>query len=67
MCLAIPGIVKNIRGKKATVQYPNQTREAMIGDAPVRIGNYVLVQMGIIVKILSSAEAKSSQKAWKSL
>lgn len=67
MCLAIPGIIKNIKGKKATVQYPNQFREAIVGDAPVKIGDYVLVQMGIIVKILSSAEAKASQKAWKSL
>ncbi len=67
MCLAIPGKIKKISGKKATVQYPNQTREVMIGDALVKIGDYVLIQMGIVVKILSSAEAKSSQKAWESL
>jgi hydrogenase assembly chaperone HypC/HupF len=64
MCLAIPGKVSNIEGHKIYVQYPNEKRPAMVGDEPVKIGDYVLVQMGIVIKILSTKEAKAAQKAW---
>lgn len=65
MCLAVPGRIKKIEGKKVLLDYPNEKRYALIGDEKVKIGDYVMVQMGIIVKILSQKEAKSAFEAWK--
>lgn len=58
MCLAIPGKIKKIEGRKATVKYPDEEREVLVGDEPVKVGNWVLVQMGIVIKILSKDEVK---------
>jgi len=59
MCLAIPGKVKKIKGRQALVEYPGEVRRALIGEKGVKVGDYVLVQMGIIIKILSPKEAQS--------
>jgi hydrogenase assembly chaperone HypC/HupF len=65
MCLAIPGKVKKIKGRQALVEYPGEVRPALIGEKGVKVGNYVLVQMGIIIKILSKKEAQVALEAWK--
>lgn len=65
MCLAVPGKVIKIEGKKASIDYGTEKRLAMIGDEPVKIGDFVMVQMGIIINILSAPEAKAAIKAWK--
>lgn len=64
MCLAIPGKIIKIDGGKATVQYPGETRDVLVGDEPVAVGNHVLVQMGIVIRVLSLKEAKTSLAAW---
>jgi hydrogenase expression/formation protein HypC len=66
MCIAAPGKVIKIEGKKALIQYPgNETRYALITDEKVKLGSYVSVQMGLIVKVLSKKESLSAEKAWK--
>ncbi len=67
MCLAFPGKVINIEGRKATIEYPGETRQALIGVENVKIGCMVLVQMGVIIQVISALEANKSTKAWKSL
>jgi hydrogenase assembly chaperone HypC/HupF len=67
MCLAIPGKIKKINGKTATVAYPGETREVLLGEKGLKAGDYVMVQMGIAVKKLSPREARASLSAWKSL
>lgn len=64
MCLAIPGKVKKILDKKVLIEYPNVEREAFLGDADVKIGDYVLVQMGVVSRILTEENALEMQKAW---
>ena len=65
MCLAVPGKVKKIEGKKIWVEYPGEVREALGGGVPVKIGDYVLIQMGIIIKKLTPKEAKATIKTWE--
>lgn len=65
MCIAAPGQVTKIEGRKATVKYPGESRFALIGDEAVKEGDFVMVQMGIVVKVLSSKEAKATLTAWK--
>lgn len=71
MCLAIPGKIVKVEGQKVTVEYPRQsggqagqTREALAGGELVKPGDFVMVQMGIVIKILTPGEAKASQKSW---
>ena len=64
MCLAIPGKIKEIRGRKAIVEYPDQEREAFLGDDGVVVGDYVLVQMGVVSRKISKEDALEMQKAW---
>ncbi|MFA6981497.1 MAG: HypC/HybG/HupF family hydrogenase formation chaperone [Patescibacteria group bacterium] len=65
MCLAIPGIVKKIDGMKLLVQYPEEERQVLDGGVPVEVGDYVLIQMGIVVKKLTRKEAEAASRAWK--
>jgi len=65
MCLAFPGKVKEIKGQKVVVEYPNEVREVLAGGEDIDVGDMVLVQMGVVVKILTSKEAEVSQKAWE--
>jgi len=64
MCLAIPGKIEQVNGHQATVSYPNVTSKVLVGDDPVKVGDYVMVQMGIVVGIISKKEAEDSLKAW---
>ena len=64
MCIAAPGKIIRIEGRKVFVQYPGQVRPALVGDDPVKVGDFVLVQMGIVIQILSPEEAAEAQQAW---
>jgi len=64
MCLAFPGKVIKIEGQKVTVQYPQEVREVLLGGEKVKVGDYVLVQMGVVVKSLTAKEYKVSSEAW---
>jgi len=56
MCLAIPGKIIEVDGKKAKVQYPGESKTILTGGENVKCGDLVMVQMGVIVKILSPKE-----------
>jgi len=65
MCLAIPGKIIKIDGMEALIEYPGETRRAFLGDdVKAKINDFVLVQMGVVIKKISAKEAKISLKAW---
>lgn len=64
MCLAIPGKIKEIRDKKVLVEYPNQEREAFLGNKDIKVGDFVIVQMGVASQVISEEDALEMQKAW---
>jgi len=66
MCLAIPGKITHLNGQQATVKYPHESRQVLVAGIPVKVGDYVLVQMGIIIQVISPADAQSSLAAWSS-
>jgi len=68
MCIAAPGRVIEILGRKATVSYPgDEIRQAIILDKSVKVGSHVLVQMGIIIEVLSASQAKQVASAWSKM
>lgn len=65
MCIAAPGKVTKVEGKKAYVKYPGgEERQAFISDIKPKVGDSVLVQMGIILEIVSASKARYAAKAW---
>ena len=64
MCLAIPGQIKSIEGREAEVEYGKSVRKAMIGEEKVKVGDWVMVQMGIVTEVIDEKEAKLRLKAW---
>lgn len=64
MCLAIPGKVEQINGHQVTVRYPNDVRTVLVGNDPIKVGDHVLVQMGVVLRSISKKEADVSLKAW---
>lgn len=65
MCIAAPGKITKINGKQATVDYNGVVQKALLTDFKPSVGDYVLVQMGIVIKILAKNEVKRIEKAWK--
>jgi len=62
MCLAIPGKVIKIEGRKAMVKYPSETRPAMVAQEQVAVGDIVLVQMGLIVSVIKPGSKSQAGK-----
>jgi hydrogenase expression/formation protein HypC len=66
MCLAIPGVVKEIRGNIAVVDYGGVVKEADISLLKsVEVGDYVIVHVGYAITKLTESEAKESIATWK--
>ena len=65
MCIAAPGKIVKVKSKQADVDYGGGImRTVLLADHNVHVGDLVLVQMGIVVKVLSKQEAHSIEKAW---
>ena len=68
MCIAAPGQITAIVDKMASITYFGaEERKAMVAEVVPKVDDYVLVQMGIIIKILSKKEATESLRAWKEI
>lgn len=67
MCLAIPGEVIKIEGRKVWVKYPGITNVAMVVDDEIKVGDMVMVQMGIVVRKLSKKQAKEMRAGWEEI
>lgn len=63
MCLAIPGRIVKLDGRKALIDYGGNTEPAMVSIEGVKLGDWVQVQMGLIVAVLTKAEAKVAKLA----
>ena len=60
MCLSIPGKITAVSGKFASVDYGNQGIRENINNTLVKgkVGDFVLVQGGFAIKILTQSEAQ---------
>ncbi|MEF8835695.1 MAG: HypC/HybG/HupF family hydrogenase formation chaperone [Candidatus Thermoplasmatota archaeon] len=64
MCLAVPGMIEDIEGDEAEIDFGGVTREANISLVDVDVGNYVIVHAGYAIEKLEEEEAKKSLEAW---
>lgn len=67
MCLTFPGKIAAINGEYATVDYGEGGTRQNVNLALVdaKLGDYVLVQAGLAIRVLSQEEAEEVLKAWK--
>jgi len=62
MCLAVPGVVREIEGSVARVDYGGGlVREAGLQVTPdTQVGDYVLVHAGYVIGVIDQAEAEET-------
>jgi len=67
MCLSIPGKIVAVNGKFVSVDYGNQGIRENVNNSLVeaQVGNFVLVQGGFAIKILTESEAQEMTDALK--
>lgn len=67
MCVALPGKVLKMNGRKATVEFSGNSVEADAGLVKVRPGDNVLVHAGCILQVLSQNESDSLRELFREL
>ena len=70
MCLAIPGIVESIEGRRAIVDFGGVRHEAMLDlmeEGTVKPGTYVIVHTGFVIQTLDQEEAEKTLETWREL
>jgi len=68
MCLAIPGQVTEVSGKKGWVDYGDGTRrEIDLTLVDARVGDYVLVHAGFAIEKLDERDAQETLKLFREM
>jgi len=67
VCLAIPGKVVEIKGRKAIVDYGGVIREADISLVDAKKGDYVIVHAGFAIQVIDEKEAKETIKIFEEI
>jgi hydrogenase expression/formation protein HypC len=70
MCLAIPGIVESVEGRRASVNFGGVRREVMLDlmeEGSVTPGTYVIVHTGFVIQTLDKEEAERTLEIWREI
>ena len=68
MCLAIPALIKEIKGQQAVADIEGVTRDISLQLTPeAKVGDYVLLHTGYAISIIDADEAAETLKLLKEL
>jgi hydrogenase expression/formation protein HypC len=68
VCLAIPALIKTIKGQQAIADIAGITREVSLQLTPeAKEGDYVLLHTGYAIGVIDAAEAEETLKLLKEL
>jgi biotin synthase len=67
MCYAIPGKVTAIDGKKVTVDYFGEKKQALNEIVNLKLGDYIYAQGGYVIQTIPEREAVEVLETWKEL
>jgi len=67
MCYAIPGKIKEVKGKQVLVDYFGEEKRAINEFYDIAVGDYVCAQGGFVIKKVKEDEAKETLSAWQEL
>lgn len=63
MCLAIPALIKSIKGQQAVADIEGVTREISLQLTPeAKVGDYVLLHTGYAISVIDAEEAEETIK-----
>jgi len=65
MCLIIPGKVISLRGNKAMVNFNGKREQVDTQLVRIKIGDYVMVSNGFVIKKINQKEAQEILKILK--
>ena len=65
MCLLVPGKIIKIEKDEAIVDYDIEKRKGMLLDEGYNVGDYVMIQGGIIVQKILEKDARSALELYK--
>ena len=60
MCLSVPGKIIEIKKDEALVDYVVEKRKGKIIQQDFKLGDYVIIQGGIIIEKINKKEAEKS-------
>ncbi len=68
MCLAVPALIKSIKGQQAVADIEGVTREISLQLTPeAKVGDYVLLHTGYAISIIDADEAAETLKLLKEM
>ena len=67
MCVALPGVVLEVKEKTAVVDFSGNKVNARTGFVDVRKGDRVLVHAGCILQKVSQSEAEELERLFQEL
>lgn len=67
MCLAVPGKIIEIKGDEALVDYELEKRMGKIISGEYVVGDYVILQAGIVITKVDEQEAKDALCLYKQM
>jgi hydrogenase expression/formation protein HypC len=68
MCLAVPALIKSVKGQQAVADIEGVTREISLQLTPeAKVGDYVLLHTGYAISIIDAAEAEETLKLLKEI
>jgi len=65
MCLIIPGKIISLRGNKAMVNFNGKREQVDTQLVRIKIGDYVMVSNGFVIKKINQKEAQEILKILK--
>jgi len=65
MCLQVPGKITKIDGDTASVEYGDEVRPGKIIDGGYSVGDYVVLQGGVVAMKIPRKEAEEALKLYK--
>ena len=65
MCLAVPGKITEIKDDIATVDYGLEKRKGRLIEKGFGVGDYVIIQGGIVIEKIDKKEAEEALSNYK--
>jgi hydrogenase expression/formation protein HypC len=68
VCLAIPALIKSIKGKEAEIEIGGISRRISLWLTPeAKVGDYVLVHTGYAISIVDQDEAEETLEIFREI
>lgn len=64
MCLLVPGKITAINDETATLDYGSEQRVARLIEDGYEVGDYAIVQGGIVIEKVDAAEAEQALRSY---